>query len=83
MRRQSVDFQLFYTSKAFTLFKTPLSALLRQPTRKYVVYTNRPLTIESFSKNYSLALDEDDSLYEVDIVCLVGTLTKEQKAHHI
>jgi hypothetical protein len=28
-------------------------------------------------------LDEDDSLYEVDIVCLVGTLTKEQKAHHI
>jgi hypothetical protein len=29
------------------------------------------------------ALDEDDSLYEVDIVCLVGTLTKEQKAHHI
>jgi superfamily II DNA helicase RecQ len=83
MRHRSVDFQLFYTSKAYTLFKTPLSALLRKPNRKYVVYANRRLTVESFSKNYSLALDEDDSLYKVDIICLVGTLTKEQKAHHI
>jgi superfamily II DNA helicase RecQ len=83
MRHRSVDFQLLYTSKAYTLFKTLLSALLRQPTRKYIVYVNQRLMVQSFSKNYSLALDEDDSLYEVDIVCLVGTLTKEQKAHHI
>jgi superfamily II DNA helicase RecQ len=40
MRHGSVDFQLFYTSKAYTLFKTPLFALLRKPTRKYVVYAN-------------------------------------------
>jgi superfamily II DNA helicase RecQ len=83
MRHRSVDFQLFYTSKAYTLFKTPLFALLCKPTRKYVVYANQQLTVESFSKNYSQALDEDDSLYEVDIVCLDDTLTKEQKAHHI
>jgi superfamily II DNA helicase RecQ len=45
MRHQSVDFQLSYTFKAYTLFKTPLSALLFQPTRKYVVYANRRLTV--------------------------------------
>ena len=86
MAHRNVCIRLTYSSKAYTISSNHLLPLLRNEsnvTKKYVVYTNRRTSVDSFAKNLSKALDEDDTLHHLDIVSLVGTLTKEQKAHHI
>ena len=41
------------------------------------------MKIDTLETNLGKALDSNNNLHKVDIVPLVGTLTLQQKAHHI
>jgi hypothetical protein len=50
---------------------------------KFIVYSNRCTKIETVEQKLASFLNLTDGFCKIDVVCLVGTLTKEQKAHYI
>jgi superfamily II DNA helicase RecQ len=83
MRYQNVAFDVCYSSCPLAIIQPRLKKLLSSDeTSKYIIYSNRRLKIEGIHSKLSLWLDTNN-LHMVDTVSLVGTLTPEQKSHHI
>jgi hypothetical protein len=83
MRHRNVIFDVLYSSRPLAVIQPRLKKMLAtNATSKYIIYSNRRLKIETIHSKLSLWLDCND-YQSVDLVSLVGTLTPEQKAHHI
>jgi superfamily II DNA helicase RecQ len=83
MRHRNVMLDIRYSSRPLGIIQPCLKKLLTtSSTSKYIVYSNRRVKIECIHSKLSLWLDSND-LQSVDTVSLAGTLTPEQKAHHI
>jgi hypothetical protein len=83
MQHRSVAFDIRYSSRPLGIIQPCLKKLLStSDTSKFIIYSNRRVKIEGIHSKLSLWLDSND-LQLVDTVSLVGTLTPEQKAHHI
>jgi superfamily II DNA helicase RecQ len=83
MRHRNVSFDITYSSRPLGLIQPALKKLLNEnDTSKYIIYSNRRGKIEGIHSKLSLWLDCND-FHLVDTVSLVGTLTPEQKSHHI
>ena len=74
-----------YTDRSFAAIKKDLlPRLASYPLdSKFIFYSNRRTKIEAMEAKLADLLDSKEEYSKLDIVCLVGTLTKEQKAHYI
>jgi hypothetical protein len=74
-----------YTDRPYSVFQVDVTPRLATypPTSKFIVYSNRRTKIEGVEEKLAAWLDSNDGNSKLAIVCLVGTLTKEQKAHYI
>ena len=86
MMHQSVSIHVTYTSRSFQyVSKTIKKNLAVHPSlpNKVIVYSNRRVRIFNFAEKLEKLLDMDDDFRKVDVLTLVGTLTKEEKAEYI
>ena len=86
MMHRSVGIHLSYTSRPFQyVSKTIKKDLAVHPSlpNKVIVYSNRRIRVFNFVEKLEKLLDMDDDFKKVDILTLVGTLTKEEKAEYI
>ena len=86
MKHRSVKVMVQYTSRAFQYVSSTIkSQITPHPTlpNKVIIYSNRRVRIQNFSDKLETLLDKDPSLRCVDVLTLVGTLTKEEKAANI
>ena len=83
-----VSIEVRYTKYHFRVLKSTISAVLkpsqRRPNvgRKAIVYTNTLSRVEDFSFKLGKYLDTTEDHHAVDIITLVGTMTKEEKAFY-
>ena len=83
MQHRNVQLDICYSSRPLGLIQPRLKELLStNATSKFIIYSNRRVKIEGIHSKLSLWLDSNN-LHLVDTISLVGTLTAEQKAHHI
>jgi hypothetical protein len=83
MRHRNVTFDICYSSRPLGIIQPCLKKLLTtNKTSKFIVYSNRRVKIEGIHSKLSL-WPNSNGFHLVDTVLLVGTLTAEQKAHHI
>jgi hypothetical protein len=83
MRHRNVKIDIRYSSRPLSLIQPSLKKLLQDDAKsKYIIYSNRRGKIEAIQSKVATWLDAND-FETVDTVSLVGTLTPEQKAHHI
>jgi superfamily II DNA helicase RecQ len=83
MRHRNVTFDITYSSRPLGIIQPCLKKLLTtNDDSKFIIYSNRRVKIEGIHSKLSLWLDCND-FHLVDTLLLVGTLTPEQKAHHI
>jgi superfamily II DNA/RNA helicase len=85
MRHRRVRIIVAYTDRSFAALKKDVVPRLLSypPQAKFIVYSNSCSKIEKVEIKLADCLDSNDDFSKIDIVCLVGTLTKEQKAHYI
>ena len=86
MMHRSVGIHVSYTTRAFQYVgKTIKDNLAVHPTlpNKVIVYSNRRVRIWNFAEKLEKLLDGDDNCKKVDVLTLVGTITKEEKAAYI
>ena len=86
MKHRKVKVILQYTSRAFQYVSSNIkSSLAPHPTlpNKVIVYSNRRTRIENFAEKLEALLDKDPIHRSIDVLTLVGTLTKEEKAANI
>jgi hypothetical protein len=84
MRHRHVALSVHYSDRPSTLILNRLQAHMGQSAdSKFILYSNRRSKVDALTKSLGSWLDKNDSLRHVDVVPLVGTLSKEQKAHHI
>jgi hypothetical protein len=83
MRHRNVKYDICYSSRPLAIIQPRLKILLSTTEdSKFIIYSNRRVKIEVIHSKLSLWLDTNN-LHSVDTISLVGTLTAEQKAHHI
>ena len=86
MMHRSVSIYVSYTSRPFQyVSKTIKSNIAIHPSlaNKVIVYSNRRVRIFNFAEKLEKLLDMDDDFKKIDVLTLVGTLTKEEKAEYI
>jgi superfamily II DNA/RNA helicase len=85
MRHRHVRIVTTYTDRPYSVFQKEVGPyLLTYPAEaKFIVYSNRRTKIKTVEQKLASFLDSTDGFSKIDVVCLVGTLTKEQKAHYI
>ena len=86
MMHRSVSIHVSYTSRPFQyVSKTIKNNLSVHPSlpNKVIVYSNCRVCIFNFAEKLEKLLDMDDDFRNVDVLTLVGTLTKEEKAEYI
>jgi len=86
MKHRSVKVMVQYTSRAFQYVSSTIkSQITPHPTlpNKVIIYSNCRVRIQNFSDKLETLLDKDPLLRCVDVLTLVGTFTKEEKAANI
>ena len=86
MMHRSVGIHIAYTTRSFQFVtKTIKDHLTNHPSlpNKVIAYSNRRVRIFNFADKLEQLLDRDDDFKKVDVLTLVGTLTKEEKAAYI
>ena len=88
MSHRSVAIEARYTCHHFSLLKRTITASIK-PTelhpgiqRKVIIYTPARMRALSTSKRLGQILDTLPDLHKIDIITLVGTMTKEEKAFY-
>ena len=85
MSHRSVGIDVKYTHQHFQILKTTIKrAVLPSPSRpnvncKVIIYTPARTRAKSISKRLGDYLDTTGNLNDLDIITLVGTMTKEEK----
>ena len=88
MSHRSVGIDVKYTHQHFRILKTTIErAVLPSQSRpnvnrKVIIYTPARTRAKSISKNLGNYLDTTGNLHDLDIVTLIGTMTKEEKAFY-
>ena len=75
-----------YTSRAFQYVSSTIkSSLAPHPTlpNKVILYSNHRTRIENFAEKLEALLNKDPIHRSIDVLTLVGTLTKEEKSANI
>ena len=87
MTHRSVAFDMEYTSQPVTFVTKTIKPFLlpnlnNLPT-KVIIYSNQRNKIMEFCEKIENFLDEDNELFHIDAIALVGTLTVAQKSQYI
>ena len=86
MLNRSVNIQATYTSKPFQhLMKTFKLLISDNPNlpSKIIVYSNTRSKIINFTESIKKKMDADAIMKNIDVITLVGTLTKQEKSSYI
>ena len=86
MMHRSVGIHIAYTTRSFQyVTRTIKNHLTPHPSlpNKVIVYSNRRVRIFNFADKLEKHFDCDDDFKNVDVLTLVGTITKEEKAAYI
>ena len=83
MTRRNVRMTVFLGEKSIDRFKKMLLPIVSKTDAKAIFYTNTRARANSVCEKLESWLDEKSTTADIDVVCVEGNLTREQKFHNI
>ena len=87
MADRKVSLFMSYSSRPFSNMSKSIALMLTEensqfPNSKFIVYSNVRSRIKDVKEGLCLLFDKDDKLFETDVMCIHGHLSKEEKARY-
>lgn len=82
---RKVSLFVSYSSRPFSNMSKSIALMLKEETdlpSKFIVYSNVRSRIKDVKESLCLSFDKDDKLFEKDVICIHGQLSKEEKSRY-
>ena len=83
---RKVSLFVTYSSRPFSNMSKSIALMLKDNTEfensKFIVYSNVRSRIKDVKEGLSRFFDKDDQLFETDVMCIHGQLSKEEKSRY-